>query len=100
MNKLIFYIREEFRSPITSGIDFNDPGSVLVNFESIGYQFNCINSTNWRTPVWESDYSRSSAAWLEYDNQCGLITEILFSSPDDDGRDPRIYRARYGSLSH
>lgn len=92
--------REEFHSPIISGIDFNDQGSVLVNFGSIGYQFDYINSTNWRTPVWKSDYPGFGAAWLEYDNQGGLITEVLFSGPDDDGRDPGIYRARYGSLSH
>ncbi len=73
---------------------------MLVNFGSIGYQFDYIKSTNWRTPVWKSDYPGFGAAWLEYDNQGGLITEVLFSGPDDDGRDPGIYRARYGSLSH
>ncbi len=91
--------RPEFYSPIISSIDFNASGSVLVNFGSIGYQFNYISNINWHTPVWKIEYPGYGAAWIEYDQFGAVITEILFSNPDENNRDPGIYRARYASLS-
>ena len=97
--------RTEFYSPIISGIDFDGAGSVLVNFGSIGYgitynaeqkNIECLNENR----CFKDEYPGYGAAWLEYDDQNELRTEILISYPDGSGRDAGTYRARYGHLNN
>ena len=99
INRTFGQERTEFYSPIISGIDFNSLGDVLVNFGSIGYEFNYLNNKDFRGSIWKSEYAGYGAAWLEFDIENNIKMEILFSGFDGQNNDPGIYRARYGSLS-
>ena len=97
--------RTELYSPIISGIDFDGAGSVLVNFGSVGYgitynaeekNIECLNDNR----CFKDEYPGYGAAWLEYDDQNVLRTEILISYPDSSGKDAGTYRARYGHLNN
>ena len=96
--------RTELYSPITSGIDFDNTGSVLVNFGSVGYgitydaesrSLKCANENG----CFKDIYHGYGATWIEYDDQNDVLTEIFISYPDGSGKDSGTYRARFGNLS-
>ena len=94
----------ELHSPIISGIDYNTAGSVLVNFGSIGYGMEYVSSTDWRGDVWKDPVPEHGAVLLEYDSSGDMILDMRFSGtyPEGsarEGKDPGLYRVRYGDLS-
>jgi hypothetical protein len=94
----------EHHSPIISGIDYNLEGFVLVNFGSIGYEMEYVNSTDWRGKIWKNPQPDYGAVLLEYDSNGDLTLDMRFSGTYPEGssrqgKDPGIYRVRYGDLS-
>ena len=89
----------EYHSPIISGIDFNDNGSVLTLFGSIGYQLDYTNNKDWLGGVWKDPQPDYGAALLEHNSDGDLIFNATFSLKRGSGLDPGIYRAGYVDLS-
>ena len=94
----------ELHSPIISGIDYNTEGFVLVNFGSIGYEMEYVSSTDWKGDIWKDPQPDHGAVLLEYDSTGDLTLDMRFSAtyPEGssrEGKDPGIYRVRYGDLS-
>jgi hypothetical protein len=90
---------DEYHSPIISGIDFNDNGSVLTLFGSIGYQLDYTNNKDWLGSVWKNPQPDYGAAFLEHNSNGDLIFNARISLKRSSGLDPGIYRATYVDLS-
>jgi|TARA_B110000263_G_scaffold243886_1_gene251194 arylsulfate sulfotransferase len=85
----------EYFSPIISGIHYSNDGKVLINFGSIGYQFNYQDNTDIRGGSIKKDNPAYGAVWLEY-NRLGQVTlHMRFSGFEEPRFDKGIYRARY-----
>ena len=89
----------DYHSPIISGIDFNQTGSVLTLFGSIGYQLDYVNNKDWVGQVWKNPQPDYGAALIEYNDKNELIFNAQISLKRGNGLDPGIYRAVYVDLT-
>jgi|TARA_B110000196_G_scaffold310464_1_gene313267 hypothetical protein len=83
-------ISQEFQA-----IHYSDDGRVLINFGSIGYQFNYQDNTDIRGGSIKKDNPAYGAVWLEYNSQGQITLHMRFSGFEEPRSDKGIYRARY-----
>ena len=93
----------ELHSPIISGIDYNNEGFVLVNDLSV-MKWNMSAVLIGGGDIWKDPQPDHGAVLLEYDSNGDLTLDMRFSAtyPEgsrNEGKDPGIYRVRYGDLS-
>ncbi|MCX8252135.1 MAG: aryl-sulfate sulfotransferase [Dehalococcoidia bacterium] len=88
----------EYFSPIISGIDYDSGGGVLLNFGSIGYDFNYVDSLDFLGGSIIKPDPEYGAAWVEYNAAGAVVMHLRFSQQLGNGLDPGIYRARYVDL--